>query len=153
MAKPRQPISAEYAVRECIDLAGAERLGRAIRKSDAFIYKCSDEREAHEISVRDALILDAEVCGSARAAPFRDLFIRNIAQAQQPCGGTIKDAMIAIQSELGDVAAKIRDAGQEDSAGGESLTVRERAAILAELEHVMRAAHDLFFIVNGKGEA
>lgn len=154
MTKIRQPISPNYAVQECLRAVPVTQLAEAVGKSAGFIYKCSDPDESHEINVRDALVIEDLVYRLTGTAPFRELFIRNIAKDRPALQGCVRDGMLRMQEELGSLSAKIRQSTSSESEDGERLSANERAAIMVELEGVQRALNDLFYQLSeqGKGE-
>lgn len=148
MTKNRQPISAEYAVKECIRLTHILELKDVIKKSDGYVYKCSDPDEPQEISVRDALLMDEYVHARAGGAPFRELFIRNIEREKEPIDGDLRDCILRVQSDLGQLSSRIRDFTSPTSDGGKKLTPNERQSALVELEQLQRTMHDIFNLLQ-----
>lgn len=145
----RHLITAEYAIKECIQHLDVKDLGAAIGKRASFLYKTSDAKQPQQLTVRDALILDPLVHATTGAAPFRELFIRNIlgADSRMP-RGDIRDLMLSISAEMGELAKKVREATAPESDGGAEFTITERAALLIEAEGIQTELNKLFFALR-----
>lgn len=154
--KNRHLISAEYAIKECFRHVKMPVLEEVIGKSDGFIYKCSDPDEPHQLSVRDALLMDRAVYIETKGtvAPFSDLFDRNIARVavERSTSANLQDSALSMQTELGEVSAMIRKARDISSDGGAKFTPNEISKIISELEDLQRALTETF-ITAQKGNA
>lgn len=145
----RHLITAEYAVKECIGHVDVADLAAAIGKRPSFVYKTSDAKQPQQLTVRDALILDPIVHRAAGAAPFREMFIRNILGADsRQHREDVRDLMLAISAEIGQLAQKVREASDPNSDGGANYTMTERAALLIEAEGIQTELNKLFFALG-----
>lgn len=147
--KNRQLISAEYAIKECFTHVKLPVLVNATGKSDTFIYKCSNQDEPHEITVRDALLMDRAVYQETGSAPFRDLFCRNamiVGVGYEP-DGSLRDLTLSVQSELGDLANRVRQSVDARSENGVQISGNEKAAIARDLEDIQREINKIYLLL------
>lgn len=139
MRKIRTPLTAEYALSRMMEHFHPDVMGDAIERTGKHVYKMADPDQDAQLSVKQALQLDALCLAQRNFAPFADLFAKNAEVSTTPrhCETFgLRESAMLMQSAVGQFSGMIAEMK------GENTTPHERQAMMLAIEQIEQRLAD-----------